>query len=42
MRNLSDVALIQLLSVLLPADLDLLQVVTLVLLHLMLWAVSGD
>ena len=42
MRNLSDVALIQLLSVLLPADLNPLQVVPLVLLHLMLWAVSGD
>ena len=35
MRNLSDVALIQLL----PVDLDLLLLVPLVQLHLMLWAV---
>ena len=40
-EELSDVALIQLLPVLPTADLDLLQVVTLELLQLMLWAVTG-
>ena len=35
-------ARIKMLSVLLPADLDLQQVVTLELLQLMLWAVTGD
>ena len=40
-ERLSDVALILILSVLLPADLDLLQVVTLETLQLMLWAITG-